>query len=122
MNMKKTVALSLATALIAGSAYAMGPGNCERPSMGPPQIERLQDRLDLSEAQVDQLRTLFEKQQMHRRALRKEHRAKREQMQQDLSEILTSSQLEDFKAMRGNERRGRGFGQKHDYRHGPNWW
>ncbi len=111
MNLKKTAVITAAAILISGSAYAMGPGGCDRGPMGPPPVERLQDQLDLSDSQVEELRTLFTEQRESRRALRKERRAGREKMQQKLSEILTPTQLEDFKALRGCDRKqGRGYG------------
>ncbi len=104
INLKSTAAIAVAAILATGSVYAMGPGWGGNGPKGPPPIEQLQDRLDLSDTQVQELTALFEAQREKRRTLRKERRVQREQMQQQLAEILSPTQLEDMMAIRGCER------------------
>lgn len=124
MNSKKTITLSIAALLVAGSAYAMGPkGGCGFPPP-PPAIDHLQEQLDLSDTQVESLKTLFETQRATHRSLRKERRAMRDQMHEKLSEILTASQLEDFKALRPQRGQMRGEYRSNSRgceRKGPRW-
>lgn len=105
MNLKKIVTITTAVFLISGSVYAMYPGPYGEPRMGPPPVEQLQDQLDLSDTQIEELRTLFAEKRKQHRALRQERRIQREQLQKKLSGILTPTQLEDFKAMRGCDRK-----------------
>lgn len=105
MNIKKTILISVAALTIASSAYAMRPGPggggpCGETPPGPPNIEHLQEVLDLNDEQVVSLTQLFDEQKSRRSEQRKEHREMRDQMHQKLSLILTPSQLEDFKAMK----------------------
>jgi Spy/CpxP family protein refolding chaperone len=106
VNLKKALLLSVAALFITGSAYAMGPGG---PSGGPPfgplHMERLQFDLDLSDTQAASLKQLFEEQRIKHRQHRKQRRTMRNEMHNTLSELLTVSQLEDFKAIQQQQRR-----------------
>ncbi|MBT7307017.1 MAG: periplasmic heavy metal sensor [Gammaproteobacteria bacterium] len=111
MNIKKAVSLTAVAILISGSVYAMGPRPCGQPPIGPPPVEQLQEQLDLSDSQAEALSTLFIEQRNRHRALRREHRAEREQMKQKLSAILTPTQLDDFETQGScNRKHGKHFG------------
>ena len=63
------------------------------------QVERMTDRLDLSNEQADQLRALFTEQ-------RQTHALSPAQMHEKLSTILSAEQLAEFEQGRGNGQRG----------------
>lgn len=89
--MKKTlIALTLA-AIIPAAAYAASDGRGHH-TRGP-HIERLAERLELSEEQQAKVRTLFEEQ-------REQHQAMREQMRSKMAEVLTQEQIAKMEAMR----------------------
>ena len=106
MNLKKALLLSVAALFITGSAYAMGPGGPSGgPPFGPPNMERLQFDLDLSDTQAVSLEQLFEEQHIKHQQHRKQQRTMRDKMHSNLSEILTASQLEDFRAIQQQQRK-----------------
>ncbi len=122
MNIKKTLTVSLATLLVAGSAYAIGPYG--PPCGGPPgeaRAERMQQHLGLSGSQTDQVAQIF-----------REHYQKgsdlRDELKLQLSEVLTASQMEELESLRGSGPRGfkqgmmgRRFDSERPYRQHRSW-
>lgn len=94
---KTLIALTLA-AIIPAAAYAAGnkPGEHSR----GPHIERLAERLELSEEQQAKMRTLFEEQRAQREAMRAQMRGK-------MAEVLSPEQLAKMDAMRDKHREHR---------------
>jgi Spy/CpxP family protein refolding chaperone len=116
MKIKNTVLFAVTALVISASASAIGPrGGCGGSPAGPPDVEQLQQRLELSDSQSDSLRQLFAEQHAKRQGLRSEMR---EQMQERLATILTPTQLEQMQAYRGcgrGARRGPGDGRQSRY-------
>lgn len=100
--MKKTlIALTLA-AIIPAAAYAAGDTRGHH-SRGP-HVERLAERLELSEEQQAKVRALFEEQREQHMALREQMR---EQMHGKMAEVLTPEQLAKMEAMRAEHKEKR---------------
>ncbi len=118
MNIKKSITLSLAGLLIAGSAAAMGPfgGPFGAPCGDNPstmRAERLQHRLDLTNSQTRQIEQIFEE---HHKDMEASHNA----LKREIAEVLTDEQLDELESTKGRIKRKMGrFGA--DHRHGPRW-
>lgn len=101
---KTLIALTLA-AIIPAAAYAAGDKRGEH-ARGP-HIERLAERLELSEEQQAKMRALFEEQRTQREAMRAQMRGK-------MNELLTPEQIAKMDAMR--EQRGEHRKEKRAHR------
>ena len=103
--MKKIIIALALGAVIPLSAYAAGPmaasGSSEQRSEA--RMERMAEKLDLSDAQRAKMKSLFEQHKEQRKAMRKQMRAQ-------MGEILDDKQMEKMKDMR--ESRGEGRKQK----------
>ncbi len=126
MNMKKSLTISLAALLAAGSAYAIGPIGtvgpfCDGP--GEARAVRMQQKLGLSESQTQQVEAIFREHYNKTGGLRSE-------LQEQLSQILTATQLEEMESLRGSRGFKRGmmgggpYGPGHGYGPGRHhgWW
>ncbi len=123
--------ISIAFALIMGwSAYAQRPMGSPQGGQNPEeQIERLKERLDLSDQQAEELRPIFEesreklqvlreqyqdqpRSQETMEAVRSEREALQERTNQKLATVLSDEQLKDFQEMRGEARANLRQGQR----------
>jgi len=102
--MKKTLIALLCAAAIPAAAYAAS-GDRGRPDRGA-RMERLAERLELSDEQRARLETLFEEQRAERDAMR-------EQMRARMAEVLTPEQQARMGEMREQRRDGRHHGRHH---------
>ena len=124
--MKKTLlatltAVTIATASIAGIAYADG-------GKGPEgAVERLTEKLGLTTEQQAQLKVLFDQRIADRKAMQEnltqEQRENmrenardgmRDQMHAQIKSVLTEEQLAKFDQMHANEGKGKGKGDRHE--------
>ncbi len=95
---KSIITISIAAALAASTAYAMGPfGELYGPPSVDTRIERMTQRLGLNETQAEQVRAIMVEQEKARAAHRENVRTK-------LSNILTEAQLDSL----GSYRKGKG--------------
>lgn len=86
--MKKTIlAIALGGALIAPFAFA-GPG-------GGPNLDRMADRLDLTDAQQAQIEEIFEQHRTQRDQMREQHR-------EEVRAVLTDEQKAKLDELRAN--------------------
>ena len=74
-------------------------------------LDRLQERLELSEEQKDSLRKIFEESEKKEVALQKEIRALRHEIREKFDAVLNEDQLEQLKEMRNDRWKGKG---RHD--------
>ena len=112
---KTLMMISIAFALIMGwSAYAQRPMGSPQGGQNPEeQIERLKERLDLSDQQAEELRPIFEESREQLQVLREQYqdqsrsqetmeafRSEREALQEEtnqkLATVLSDEQLKDF--------------------------
>jgi protein CpxP len=97
--MKKTLlAIALSFAIPAAIAVGLGSQAEASPYRGP-FVDRLAQKLDLTDQQKTQLKAIFAEQREKRRALREEKRAR-------MQEVLTPEQLTEWDEMR-QRRKGR---------------
>ena len=71
-------------------------------------LDRLQERLELSEEQKDSLRKIFEESEKKEEALYKELRALRQETREQFEAVLSDEQLEQLKEMRNDRWKGKG--------------
>ena len=71
-------------------------------------LDRLQERLELSEEQKDSLRKIFEESEKKEEALQKELRALRQETREQFEAVLNEAQLEQLKEMRNDRWKGKG--------------
>ncbi len=71
-------------------------------------LDRLQERLELSDEQVDSLRKIFEESEMKEEALQKELRALRQETRDQFEAVLSEEQMEQLKEMRNDRWKGKG--------------
>ncbi|MCZ6485554.1 MAG: hypothetical protein O6826_07655 [Acidobacteria bacterium] len=128
---KTLMMISIAFALIMGwSAYAQRPMGSPQDGRNPEeQIERLKERLDLSDQQAEELRPIFEESREKLQALREQYqdqsrsqetmeafRSEREALQEEtnqkLATVLSDGQLKDFQEMQGEARANLRQGQR----------
>ena len=83
-------------------------------------LDRLQERLELSEEQKDSLRKIFEESEMKEEALQKELRALRQETREQFEAVLSEEQLEQLKEMRNDRWKGKGRHHR-DGKRGRHW-
>ena len=71
-------------------------------------LDRLQERLELNDEQMDSLRKIFEESEMKEEALQKELRALRQETREQFEAVLSEEQLEQLKEMRNDRWKGKG--------------
>ena len=83
-------------------------------------LDRLQERLELSEEQKDSLRKIFEESEKKEEALQKELRALRQETREQFEAVLNEAQLEQLKEMRNDRWKGKGRHHR-DGKRGDHW-
>ena len=83
-------------------------------------LDRLQERLELSEEQKDSLRKIFEESEKKELALQKEIRALRQETREQFEAALNENQLEQLKEMRNDRWKGKGRHDR-DGKRGRHW-
>jgi Spy/CpxP family protein refolding chaperone len=95
MSLKNTLAAVTCAAVIPLAVHA-SPGDDDRPSRAE-RMDRLSQRLDLSEEQRTRMEALFEEHRAQREAMR-------ERMHARMAEVLTPEQRERMEEMRSQRR------------------
>lgn len=106
---KKTLAVAaalVATLAVSGVAVAGGK-NCggrggHHGEMGGKHLQRLSDKLELSEDQQSQVETIM---QANRERRQQQHEQNREALKTELAGVLSAEQLEQFEAMMEKRKR-----------------
>ena len=83
-------------------------------------LDRLQERLELSEEQKESLRKVFEESDEKQVALQKQMRTLRQESRKQFEAVLNEEQLEQLKEMRNNRWKGKGRRHRSE-RRGHQW-
>ncbi len=106
MNKFTVAILTLALAGAGTAAYACGgPGGPDMAKKHEKMLDRLDDRLDLTDAQEDQVEALFA-------AAHKKHQAIHDETHKAIAGILTQEQLQKFEQMHEERMDKKHRGQK----------
>jgi Spy/CpxP family protein refolding chaperone len=104
MSLKTTLAAAACAAVIPLAVHA-SPGDDDWPSRAE-RMDRLSQRLDLSEEQRTRMEALFDEHRAQREVMRERMRAR-------MAEVLTSEQRERMEEMRSQHREKRREGRHH---------
>ena len=69
-------------------------------------MEKLIDKLDLTEQQAEQVKAIMDSKKTERQAIREQMEALKEQTNQELSQVLTGEQMDKFNRMQ-EKRKGK---------------
>ncbi len=97
--MKSLITATLITLL---SLTAVAGGHSEKQS--DRRMERMIEKLDLSEEQAQQVKTIFDSQKAEREAIREQKKALHDKTNQELSQVLTGEQMDKLSSMQEKRR------------------